>query len=88
MNVEWDPDKARRNREKHGVAFADAELALYDPNGLTREDERVEGEERYVTIGLDALGRILVVVYTYRGDSVRLISARQATRREARDYEG
>ncbi len=88
MNVEWNPVKARANREKHGVAFPDAEAVLYDANAITREDDVVDDDERYVTLGMDALGRILVVVYTYRGDAIRLITARRATRNEVRVYEG
>lgn len=72
MRVAWDPVKARLNRRKHGVAFPDAELALYDPRALTKEDEAAEGEQRQITVGLDALGRL--VVFAYRGDSIRLIS--------------
>jgi uncharacterized protein len=87
MNVDWDPSKARASRVKHGVSFPDAEAVLFDPNGITREDEDAEGEQRYVTLGLDALGRVLVVVYTYRGDTIRIISARKATRNEVRTYE-
>jgi uncharacterized DUF497 family protein len=87
MNVDWDPNKAKTNRADHGVSFPDAEAVLYDPNGITREDDSAEGEQRFVTVGLDALGRVLVVVYTYRGDTTRIISARKATRNEVRTYE-
>ena len=87
MRVEWDPDKAKANRVKHGVSFPDAEAVLFDPHGITREDDSADGEERFVTLGLDALGRVLVVVYTYRGDTLRIISARKATRNEVRTYE-
>jgi uncharacterized DUF497 family protein len=87
MNVAWDPIKAKTNRADHGVSFPDAEAVLYDPRGITREDERAEGEQRFVTVGLDALGRVLVVVYTYRGDAIRIISARKATRNEVKTYE-
>lgn len=83
MNIDWDPNKARTNSTNHGVLFSDAEAVLYDPNGITRENDRAEGEQRFVTPGLDALGRVLlVVVYTYRGDTIRIISARRATRNE------
>ena len=56
MNTDWDPNKARANSANHGVLFSDAEAVLYDPNGITRENDRAEGEQRFVTIGLDALG--------------------------------
>jgi uncharacterized DUF497 family protein len=72
---------------KHGVRFADAECALFDPLGITTEDQIVRGERRFVSIGLDSLGRVLVVVYSYRGSDVRLISARRATRKERHQYE-
>ena len=87
MNIDWDPNKAKANSTNHGVLFSDAEAVLYDPNGITRENDRAEGEQRFVTVGLDALGRVLVVVYTYRGDAIRMISARKATRNEVRAYE-
>jgi uncharacterized protein len=87
MRAVWDPDKAKANLEKHGVRFSDAELVLYDPYAVTVEDSAVQGEQRYLSVGLDAVGRILVVVYTYRGENVRLISARPATRRERQQYE-
>jgi uncharacterized DUF497 family protein len=85
--VLWDPEKARVNLKKHGVRFSDAETVLFDPNALTREDMESEGEQRFVTVGMDALGRILIVVYTYRGENVRLISARSATKSERMQYE-
>ncbi|MCW5881385.1 MAG: BrnT family toxin [Anaerolineae bacterium] len=87
MNVQWDPAKARANREKHGVAFPDAEAVLYDAQAITRDDDSIDEEDRYITLGMDALGQLLVVAYTYRGDVIRLISARRATRNEVRDYE-
>ena len=86
MQIVWDPEKARENRRKHGVALPDAESVLFDPRAITREDEHAEDEQRFVTVGLDTLGRVLVVVYTYRGETVRLISARKATRNESRVY--
>ena len=87
MDVLWDPEKARMNLKKHGVRFSDAETVLFDPNALTREDMESEGEQRFVAVGMDALGHILVVVYTYRGEDVRLISARSATKIERMQYE-
>ena len=63
MKTNWDPRKARANLAKHSVAFEDAELALSDPLGLTRGDPDARSEERFVTVGADALGRIVAVVY-------------------------
>jgi uncharacterized protein len=87
MEVEWDPNKAKINLEKHGVRFSDAEAVLYDPNALSFEDTTAQGEQRFVVIGLDHLWRLLVVIYTERGDRIRLISARQAIRSERLKYE-
>ncbi|MEW6532565.1 MAG: BrnT family toxin [Thermodesulfobacteriota bacterium] len=87
MEYEWDRDKADKNVRKHDVDFADAVTALEDDNALTVEDQDPE-EERFITVGMDALGRLLVVTYTWRGEHVRLISARKATRRERNQYEG
>ena len=87
MDVVWDPEKARSNAKKHGVRFSDAEMVLFDPNALTKEDVIADGEQRFATVGMDTLGRILVVVYTYRGEDIRLISARPATKRERKHYE-
>jgi uncharacterized DUF497 family protein len=86
MTFEWDPDKAHRNLEKHGISFADAVEVLSDPLGITIEDQSSE-EQRHITIGLDAIGRILVVVYTWRDERARIISARKGTARERAKYE-
>ena len=83
---EWDPRKAASNLRRRGIDFADAATVLYDDFALTVPDDHA-AEERFVTIGMDALGRLLVVVYTWRGERVRLISARKATPRERRQYE-
>lgn len=83
----FDPSKATSNIEKHGVDFADAVGALEDPQAITREDPDAEGEQRFITIGLDFLGRLIVVVYTYRDDDIRLISAREASKKEIKNYE-
>jgi uncharacterized DUF497 family protein len=87
MDVIWDPDKAKSNFKKHGVHFSDAEGVLYDPYALTIEDKDIEDEHHYVSVGIDYPGRILVVVYTYVNDKIRLISARKAEKHERRDYE-
>ena len=88
MEFDWDPRKAIANRRKHGVDFADAGTVLHDEHAITISDNSSDEEDRFVTLGMDALGRVLVVVYTWREDLPRLISARRATRREQRQYEG
>ena len=84
--VEWDPVKARANLRDHGIRFADAVTALEDERAISMRDDRA-AEERWVTIGMDSLARVLVVVYTWRGEHVRMISARSATPGERRQYE-
>ena len=87
MNIVWDGRKAEENLAKHQVAFSDAEPVLTDPLALTTEDPDTEGEQRFLTVGSDAFGRILAVIYTYRGETqIRLISARLATRNERGAY--
>lgn len=86
MEYAWDPEKAAANLRRHGVDFADAVSVFEDEYALRREDPDAPGEQRFVITGMDFLGRVLVVVYTYRGQRTRLISARQATRREREDY--
>ena len=87
-DFEWDEEKAKENLEKHGIDFADAATAFEDTMALTMPDPASEKEERFVTLGTDALERLLVIAYTWRDDRIRLISARKATRRERRQYEG
>jgi uncharacterized DUF497 family protein len=86
MEFEWDARKAASNWRKHGIDFADAATVLYDENALTVPDVH-PFEDRFVTVGRDALGRVLVVVYTWRGEKAHLISARRATAKERRQYE-
>jgi uncharacterized protein len=88
VEYEWDETKAAANLRKHGVDFADAVLALEDELALTRPDLYSTAEERFVTLGRDPLGRLLAIVYTWREERIRLISAREATSRERRQYEG
>ena len=85
MRVFWEPRKARLNCLKHGIHFSDAEAVLFDPMALTQEDVTSASERRFVTIGIDHLGR--TVVSSQRDEDLRLISARHATRRERRQYE-
>ena len=87
VDCEWDEEKAAANLRKHCVDFADAALVLEDELAVTMRDLYSEREERFVTLGSDPIGRLLVVVYTWRGERARLISAREATSKERREYE-
>ena len=87
MNVLWDPEKAKINFRKHRIRFSDAEFIFYDPIALEIEEQLVDDEHRFVSVGSDSIGRILIVVYAYREDSIRIISARKATPRERKAYE-
>ena len=82
---EWAPRKAASNARKHGIRFADAVAVLEDEQAVTVQDQTA-GEERWATVGMDSLGRILLVVYAWRGTRYRIISARCAPQREARQY--
>lgn len=75
-----------KNILKHGIHFADTFAVFDDPNAVTLDDNG-SNEQRYITTGMDAFGRILVVVYTWRGDNIRIISARKAVRSEVKQYE-
>jgi uncharacterized DUF497 family protein len=88
LRFEWDPEKARGNLRKHGVAFEEAATVLADPREMTVHDETHSDleEDRFVSLGLSALGRLIAVVYCDRGDWTRIISARQATRSETMRY--
>lgn len=87
MGFQYDPAKAAANARKHGVSFADAEGVFYDPFASEIADPDAVDEDRFVRIGESSVGIILVVVYTMRGEDVRLISARRATPHEVREYE-
>jgi uncharacterized protein len=85
---EWDPNKARLNLKSHGVSFDEAGTAFRDPLSHTIDDPlHSEDEERFVLIGRSIQGRLMVVVHTERGDRIRIISARLATKRERFRYE-
>lgn len=86
MEFEFDPIKAQTNLRKHGVSFSHAEQALRDPMAVTIEDPDAIGEQRFVSLGMDALGRVLVVVHTQREERTRVISARKASRGESEQY--
>ncbi|HEU4395467.1 MAG TPA: BrnT family toxin [Planctomycetota bacterium] len=88
MDFEWDPEKASRNLRKHRVSFPEASTAFEDPFSITIPDpDHSDEEARFVLLGMTYRGRLVVVAHTDRGDAVRLISARLATRRERRDHE-
>ena len=86
MGLEWDQRKSAANLRKHSIGFSDAATVLHDDYAITIPEEGPD-EGRFVTTGMDALGRVLVVVYTWRENRVRIISARAATPRERRQYE-
>ena len=84
----WDREKAAANLRKHGVDFEEAATAFGDPLSITIPDpDHSAGEERWLLIGEGRAGRLLVVAHTERGDEIRLITARPATRRERQAYE-
>jgi len=86
VDFEWDEDKAASNIRKHGVDFADAVGVFDDPLAFAMPDDDPI-EDRFIGLGNDTLGRLLVVVYTIRGEKIRIISARRATPSERRTYE-
>ena len=87
MEINWNPQKAEANFRKHKIRFSDAESVLFDPMTLTIEDQIIDQEQRFLSVGSDSFGRILVIVYTYHGEKIRLISARKATPKERKHYE-
>ena len=88
MNFEWDPKKATENLKKHGVGFPEATTVFADPLEITIADlDHSQGEARFLSLGMSAAKRLLVVAYTERGDKVRIIHARIAASKERRAYE-
>ena len=88
MNIEWDPRKAESNLRKHGVSFGEAATALSDPLAATGTDpDHSIIEYRYVTFGVSSKGRLLVVSHTEGGETIRIISARKASKGERELYE-
>jgi len=85
MKYQWDKKKAKSNHKKHNVYFADAVAVFSDKHAVCIEDE-VNGEKRFIILGMDAFARILVVVYTWCGEEIRIISARKATPKERKQY--
>jgi uncharacterized DUF497 family protein len=88
MHITWDSKKAATNQKTHdGVTFEEAQQVLLDPFALTREDSDSENEQRFVTLGMGSKTRILLVVYTYREETIRIISAWKANEPQRRRYE-
>ena len=88
LAFEWDDNKDKKNRKKHGVSFEEASTVFADPLALTIPDPlHSEEEDRFIAMGESHRRRLLVVVFTERGEKIRIISARVATQRERRDYE-
>ncbi len=87
LQFEWDENKATINYQKHGISFDEAKTVFNDPFSITIADpEHSLNEDRYIDIGISARGQLLVVVYTERKYTIRIISCRQATARERRTY--
>ena len=87
MSAEFDPKKDAANLKRHGVSLSEGDGVLNDPLALTVEDDSAEGEHRFVTIGMNLLGSLMVVVHAPRQDGARIISVRKADPRERRNYE-
>ena len=88
MKFEWDPVKAQENLLSHGVSFEEATTVFGDAlAGTIPDPDHSEGEARFVTIGWTANGRLIVVSHSEEGDTIRVISAREATSHERKQYE-
>jgi uncharacterized DUF497 family protein len=87
VKTTFDPKKNAINLRRHGVSLTEGDGVLNDPLALTIEDDSAQGEQRFVSIGINTFGRLMVVVYTHRGENIRLISVRQAEPKERRAYE-
>jgi uncharacterized DUF497 family protein len=88
MDFEWDDAKAEANVKKHGVSFAEAATVFGDPLAITFFDpDHSDEEDRFLTIGLSVDNRVLILSHTDRGEKIRIISAREATRSERKGYE-
>jgi uncharacterized DUF497 family protein len=86
FDIEFDPAKAQANWRKHRVSFVHAEQVLRDAHAITIADPDAMHEPRFVTLGMDALGRLLIFIHTPRADRIRIISARKASPGEAETY--
>ncbi len=89
ITSEWDTQKSQTNDRKHGISFEEAETAFHDPNARTAYDpDRSQDEDRYILLGMSASFKLLVVCHVYRqnDESIRIISARRATKTEQKEY--
>jgi len=87
MPSNFDPTKDAANRKKHGISLAEGDGVLNDPLALTIEDSAAQGEQRFISVGVNVFGQLRVVVYALRGDIARIISVRKAEPKEIRTYE-
>lgn len=87
MKYQWNPDKSKSNYRKHGIYFSDAAAVFSDDSAITKKDD-YSYEERFITIGMDVFGKIIVVVFTWRNEEIRIISARKAVPSECKQYSG
>ena len=87
QGFDWDPDKAAESLKKHGVDVADAAISLSDPLALTIEDPDSEGEERFMSLAMGPTGTVLLTVYSYVEDNIRIITSRSASPGERKNYE-
>jgi uncharacterized DUF497 family protein len=87
MPSNFDPAKDAANRKKHGLSLAEGDGVLHDPLALTVEDSTAQGEQRFVSVGMNVFGQLRVVVYALRGDIARIVSVRTAEPKEIRAYE-
>jgi hypothetical protein len=89
IRFEWDPEKDKRNLRTHGVSFAEAVTVFHDLLSATFDDpEHSEGEQRFITVGMSARERLIIVAHTERANTIRIISARRATKHERKKHEG
>ena len=90
VNFVWDPKKEKSNIQKHGISFAEAVTVFYDPLAkITSDPDHSAAEDRHILIGHSQKSRLLFVVHIFRNedDTVRIVSARKATRKETKDFQ-
>ena len=87
MDIEYDPNKNRKNIASHGISFAEVDAVFFDAMAITVQDND-HNEQRMITLGMDTIDRIIVVCHAWRGSNIRVISARKAEPHERRIYEG